>query len=89
MKAILASLLTVSLVAGIAGQADAASQQQRKRLKAAQAQHSKPYQAKAQGYRAPASSAGESDYYEHILDKVPFGSKRWWSIYDEQHGTPD
>ena len=28
-------------------------------------------------------------YYEHVLEKVPFGSKRWWSIYEEQHGTPD
>ena len=35
------------------------------------------------------AARGESDYYEHILDKVPFGSKRWWSIYDEQNGTPD
>ena len=36
--------------------------------------------------RPPAAS---SDYYEHILDKVPFGSKRWWSIYEEQNGTPN
>ena len=32
---------------------------------------------------------GGSDYYEHLLDKVPFGSQRWWSIYEEQHGSPN
>ena len=38
---------------------------------------------------AATSGDGEANYYEHVLEKVPFGSKRWWSIYEEQHGTPD
>lgn len=37
--------------------------------------------------RLPA--AADTSYYEHVLEKVPFGSKRWWDIYEEQHGTPD
>jgi hypothetical protein len=28
---------------------------------------------------------GGGDYYEHILDKVPFGSHRWWDVYRQQH----
>jgi len=87
MNGVVGLLVALSLVAGLAGQADAASRQQKKRLKSVQ--HSGTYAAKARGARKPAASARESDYYEHLLDKVPFGSKRWWSIYDEQHGTPD
>ena len=87
VKAIVGSLAALSLVAGLAGHADAASRQYKKRLKTSQYGKSDP--AKARGDRKPASSDNESDYYEHILDKAPFGSKRWWSIYDEQHGTPD
>jgi len=55
MKAILSSLVTLSLIAGLAGHADAASRQQKKRLKAG---HSSSYAAKARGYRKPAASAG-------------------------------
>jgi hypothetical protein len=81
MKAILTSLVAMSLVAGLAGHADAATHK-KKRLQANH--HSKSYRTTT---RQPASN-GSSDYYEHLLDKVPFGSQRWWSIYDEQHGTP-
>jgi hypothetical protein len=34
-------------------------------------------------------SQGGGDYYEHLLNKVPFGSQRWWTIYNEQHGEPN
>lgn len=87
MKTIASSLVALSLVASLGGHADAASRQQKKRLKAGQ--YSNSYPAKARGYRKPASSDSSSDYYEHLLEKAPFGSKRWWSVYDEQHGTPD
>ena len=32
-----------------------------------------------QGHRAPtvAINNGTTDYYEHIADKLPFGSRRW------------
>jgi len=33
--------------------------------------------------RRPTQEGG--DYYEHILDKVPFGSQRWWDVYRQQH----
>jgi hypothetical protein len=88
MKTILGTLVALSLVAGLAGPADAASPQHKKRLKAGQHGSSYAATARGRGTQRPPSS-GDSDYYEHILDKVPFGSKRWWSIYDEQNGTPN
>ena len=27
---------------------------------------------------------GYAGYYEHILDKVPFGSQLWWRVYESQ-----
>jgi len=27
------------------------------------------------------SQQGGSDYHEQLLDKVPFGSRQWWDIY--------
>jgi hypothetical protein len=86
MRFTVSALVALALVAANAGSADAASQQHRKRLKVGHAGNS--YTAKARGIRK-AATGGESDYYEHILDKVPFGSKRWWSIYEEQSGTPN
>jgi hypothetical protein len=86
MRITVSALLALALVAANGGSADAASQQQGKRLKAGHA--GKSYPANARGMRKSAAG-GESDYYEHILDKVPFGSKRWWSIYEEQNGTPN
>lgn len=86
MKVVLTSLTAVLLVAGAASHADAANQTKKRHA----SQHSKHTSPKAAyGYRNPASDKGSSDYYEHVLDKVPFGSKRWWSIYEEQHGSPD
>ena len=29
---------------------------------------------------------GASDYYENLLDKVPFGSERWWKIKQRRGG---
>jgi hypothetical protein len=76
-------LVVLLLGAGLAGHAEAAGQPQKKRLKAAR------YPAPKARYRTPGSGGGETSYYEHVLGKVPFGSKRWWGIYEEQHGTPD
>jgi hypothetical protein len=75
----------LSLAAGLAGQADAAARPQKKRLDAT---HDGTRPAVARN-RKPGSGNGEAGYYEHVLEKVPFGSKRWWGIYEEQHGTPD
>ena len=78
-------LLALWLVAGLAGNADAADRPQKQRLQASH--HSAP--ASKPRDRRPGSRDGEASYYEHVLEKVPFGSKRWWNIYEEQHGTPD
>ena len=85
MKVIVTSLVALSLVASLGGQADAA-RHQKKRLHTSD--HSKPYRARTYGYRGSAASHSSNGYYEHVLDKVPFGSQRWWDIYFEQHGTP-
>lgn len=82
MKVIVTFVFVLSLVAGLAGQATAASRKKHR-------PQIDPY---GQSYRPvtrQSSSGANSDYYEHLLDKVPFGSRRWWSIYDEQHGTPN
>jgi hypothetical protein len=76
------SLITLALVAALGGEADAAGRQHKKR-------HQATHAPTAASHRRPASGDGEAPYYEHLLGKVPFGSKRWWSIYEEQHGTPD
>jgi hypothetical protein len=81
--ATISSLLALSLAAGLAGHADA-GQPPKKRL---QAHYPSPHALKGR-YRK-SGSAAEAGYYEHVLEKVPFGSKRWWDIYEEQHGTPD
>jgi|KBSSwiStaDraftv2_1062776.scaffolds.fasta_scaffold1428183_2 hypothetical protein len=82
MKTIVALLAALCLSAGPAGTADAAS---RKKAQRHADSYGKAYGTKG---RQPSASSN-SDYYEHLLDKVPFGSRRWWSTYDEQHGTPN
>jgi hypothetical protein len=81
MKVFVASLIALCLAAGLAGNADAASRKKHQHVNAL----GKAYRTTAR--QQPPS--GNGDYYEHILEKVPFGSQRWWSIYDEQHGTPN
>ena len=81
----ISALVGLSLVVGLTGHADAARLPQKKRL---QASHRGTHAPKVR-YPKPRSGDGEANYYEHVLEKVPFGSKRWWSIYEEQHGTPD
>ena len=83
--ATISSLVALSLAAGLGGQADAAARPQKKRLHAS---HDSTRPPKARN-RLPGSGNGEAGYYEHVLEKVPFGSKRGWDIYEEQHGTPD
>jgi hypothetical protein len=34
--------------------------------------------------RSSADHGYDGGYYEQILDKVPFGSQRWWRIYEAQ-----
>jgi hypothetical protein len=72
---IAAWLVVPALVVGLASKAKAGPH--KKRLDAGIARHA------AMPARSLASN-GESGYYEHILDKVPFGSQLWWRVYDSQ-----
>jgi hypothetical protein len=81
MKTLLTTLTVLSLLAGLVGQADAATNKKKKRL---QSNHYGKTYSRAHGYRDQDDSIG--GYYEHRLDAVRFGSQRWWKIYDEQHG---
>ena len=52
-----------------------------------------PLRNKKQAYRQhtmtkspPRSQLGGSDYYENLLDKVPFGAQRWWEIKQRRGG---
>jgi hypothetical protein len=58
------------------------------------ATHKKKKRGYLQQYRAYTSSVdpqrGDDDsatgYYEHRLEAVRFGSRRWWRIFDEHSG---
>jgi hypothetical protein len=79
MKIVVSALVSLALAASLVGQATAAPSRNKKQ---AHRQHTmtKP------SHRPP---QGVGNYYQHLLDKVPFGSQRWWSIYHEQHGEPN
>ena len=33
-----------------------------------------------------ANTFDPTQYYEHQLDKIPFGTRTWWDQYDREHG---
>src|SRR5262245_37724117 len=74
--ATISSLVALSLPAGLAGQAGGPARRQHKRLHASH-DGTRPPTARN---RKPGSGNGEVGYYEHVLEKAPFGSKRWWGI---------
>jgi hypothetical protein len=78
MKMVVA-VVSLALLASLANQVTAAQPRNKKR---AHRQHA---------ITKPSSrpSQGGGDYYEHLLNKVPFGSQKWWTIYNEQHGEPN
>ena len=77
MKTIAAAFLGALLTVGIAAQADAPPSKKKR-----------PYANPTP--RASATVREKDDdptgYYEHRLEAVRFGSKRWWTIYNEQSG---
>ena len=81
MRIIITTLVGLCFAAGLAGHADAANHKKKKRLQGSY--YSKSYP-RAYSYRDDDDSYG--GYYEHRLDAVRFGSKRWWRIYEEQNG---
>ena len=79
MKIVVLAVVSLALAANLVGQVTAAPLRNKKQ---AHRQH-----AMTKPSDRPPQRGG--DYYEHLLDKVPFGSQRWWRIYHEQHGEPN
>ena len=77
MKTIVSCLGVLALATGLAAHADAATYKKKKRLQAS-------------GYPKSANYRNQDDspygYYEHRLEAVRFGSRRWWAIFDEHSG---
>lgn len=84
MRVVSICIVATVLAAAAVAYADAASPK-KKQLQAGPP--GKSYEAEAPGRRSGGSNSG-SDYYENVLERVPFGSQRWWEVYGRQHGTP-
>jgi len=82
MKSILVSVLTFALGAGVATQADARSGN--KKYKARNAPYAQQYAPREGRYPREMYYGNYAGYYEHRLDKVPFGTRLWWQVYEEQ-----
>ena len=80
MKAAISAAMGLSLVAGFAAPADAGTRAKKHRYHATQGGQYQTYR------RVP--DAG--DYYEHIADKLPFGSSIWWEqmMRERRGGRP-
>jgi len=72
---IAASLVLPMLAVGLAGNGMAAPHKKRADAPIARLTATPERSMAANGY---------TGYYEHILDKVPFGSQLWWRVYDSQ-----
>ena len=81
MKDIATGLIALAIAAGFASQADASVNKKRKGTQLAQHHTYSP-----RAYRQRDDDDNPYGYYEHRLEAVRFGSKRWWKIYDEQSG---
>ncbi len=68
MKVAISWLVGVSLLAGLAGPADAGARAKKKQHERSQADRQSRGGYGAQG----------SDYTERLADKLPFGSSAWW-----------
>jgi hypothetical protein len=44
--------------------------------------HRKHFAASEPSSRNPMAANDYNGYYERVLDRVPFGSKIWWRVYD-------
>lgn len=73
MKYVLASLLSLAFVLGIAGTADAKS---KKRNYYYYNSYNSPSAIRAR--QRHASTFDETQYYEHDVRKIPFGTATWW-----------
>ena len=78
MKVIYGYLGILAIAVGLATDADAATYK-KKRLQVGQHPNRS-----SSTYRDQDDSL--DGYYEHRLQAVRFGSRRWWAIFDEQSG---
>jgi hypothetical protein len=76
MKIFVPAVVSLALTASLADQVTAATLRNKKQ---AHRQHTMTKS-------APRRQQGGSDYYENLLDKVPFGSERWWIIKQRRGG---
>jgi len=76
-----AGLTVLVISAALISQADAATYRKKKHVGV---QHYRALPAKT--YRQRDNDDDPTGYYEHRLEAVRFGSRRWWSIYDELSG---
>jgi hypothetical protein len=76
MKALLCGLLGLGLVAALSHPADAG---RKRKYRHAEPQH-----------RSQPGRQVRPDYYEHIADKLPFGSSVWWEqmVRERRGGRP-
>jgi hypothetical protein len=77
MKIVVPAMASLALTAGLADQVTAAPLRNKKQ---AHQQHTmtKP--------PPPRPHQGGSDYYQNLLDTVPFGGQRWWDIKQKRSG---
>ena len=80
MKAVVTGLVSAGLTFALAGSAGASP---RKHHHHSYRDNSPSAIAERQRH---ASTFDPTQYYEHQLDKVPFGTQTWWDQYDREHG---
>ena len=80
MKVIMGLIAVVATISAVS-QADAATY---RRAKRGHVQEHRAYAPSVARVRDDDDSP--TGYYEHRLEAVRFGSKRWWSIFDERSG---
>lgn len=68
MKTAIAAAIGLSLVAGLAGPAEAGPR----------AKKYKPYAGQDSRASAPKRAQEPDGYYEHLADKLPMGTSIWW-----------
>ena len=68
MKAVIAGAMGLLLLAGLAGPADAGTR----------AKKHKNYAKPDSQYDRYRRAQDRDSYYEHLADKLPFGSSIWW-----------
>jgi hypothetical protein len=78
-SALLAVAMAIVPAVSVASQAEASGARTKRPHLAV---HRKHLAASPASYRNPMAANDYDGYYERVLDRVPFGSKIWWRVYD-------